>query len=186
MPSLITVYPSTCLYFFPKALITLQKELIYLLIYMFQSVFATTMWVPRENYLFLLSLISQHWHTPWINTGPPSLYLPLHIIIIRVDAIYVSMDTYVSSVDVCPEFHIYASNCLLETWKLNRYLKFNVFLPPCPSTSPEPSYTFVTLLMLIKWYHHPPRWWTVWGSSQNPRVYPFFFLSKAPVHSPIC
>ena len=51
---------------------------------------------------------SQHWHSPWINTGPVSLYLhsyTLDINIICADA------TYVPSVAVSPECHTYTSNC---------------------------------------------------------------------------
>ena len=78
--------------------------------------------------LFFLLSISQHWHAPWINTGPLSLYLHSYTLDINIICVDV---TYVSSVDVSPECHNYTSNCLLETWILNRY--FNVFLPPLQS-----------------------------------------------------
>lgn len=113
-----SVYPSTLglfLSFFPlKALIYSPKGT-HLLTYLHVLVclYYYSVSAKRKSItLFFLLSISQHWHAPWINTGPLSLYL--HSCTLDINIICVDV-TYVSSVDVSPKCHNYTSNCLLET-----------------------------------------------------------------------
>lgn len=121
---------SLCLYpisiFFPQRTYNSPKELIYLsTCYGLSLLLEVKCQKKKDYYLILPPLL--HFSTLACSMdeywAPISYTLShsLDIYIMCVEAICVSWG------DISLEYHVYTSNCLLETWLLNRYLKFNMY-----------------------------------------------------------
>lgn len=129
MPSPITVYPSTLsLSPPPQPKHILLSKGTYLLIYMLQSGLSLLLECKCQERKDSCSSSVLQFSTSacpmdqyWDPLSLPTLFYPLDINIICVDAVRASY------VDISLEYQIYISNCLLGTWIFTRYLKFNMY-----------------------------------------------------------